>query len=323
MTQGISIVVCCYNSRFRLEPTLTHLARLKREEILVEVILVDNQSTDDTAQFGQKVWAELGQPFPMILVTEQKQGLSFARQAGVSNSSFDLIVFCDDDNWLDANYLMEAKTIMDSKVNVAALGGYGIAAAEMELPDWFETYKGGYAISDDSVKSGILPEETYLTGAGLVFRKALYLKSFENLPSLLTDRAGSQLSSGGDTEICLRFRLMGYDLWFDKRLKFQHFVPKERLTEAYRDRLFDGFKTHAATIEYYQKLLWAKNTNGLIKIKTVLLIVFKLPFTSLRLIKRWNLERDLTTLYVLVGINFIKLPVPWIQLYNLSKSKPF
>ncbi len=300
---------------------MIHLARLKREGIQVEIILVDNQSTDDTAQFAKKIWTELMQPFPMVIVSEQKQGLSYARFSGVQNANFDLIVFCDDDNWLDEDYLLEAKSIMNSQSTVAALGGYGAAAAEVEMPEWFEAYKGGYAISDDSFESGILSEGIYLTGAGLVFRKALFIKAFENLPSLLTDRAGSQLTSGGDTEICLRFKLMGYQLCYDTRLKFKHFIPKERLTIAYRDRLFAGFEDHKEVIEYYQKLIGLIKLGSVAKFIIILSVIVKLPFTSFKLIKRWELKRDLISIYILTGIDFLQLPNNWKVIKKLYEYK--
>ena len=139
--------------------------------------------------------------------------------------------------------------------DIAALGGFGNAKSDVDFPEWFEAYKGGYAIGDDSINSGILPEGFYLTGAGMVIRKKLYSTAFENLPSLFTDRVGKQLSSGGDTEICLRFLLMGYQLYYDKNLTFIHFIPKERLTEEYRDRLFCQFKSHSQIMEFYKNLL--------------------------------------------------------------------
>ncbi len=298
-----------------------HLARLKRKGMQVELILVDNQSTDDTAQFAQKIWTELMHPFPMILVSEPKQGLSFARYSGVESANFDLIVFCDDDNWLDEDYLVEAKSIMDSQAIIAALGGYGAAAPEVELPEWFESYKGGYAISDDSFKSGILPEGVYLTGAGMVFRKAIFLHSFENLPSLLSDRMGNKLNSGGDTEICLRFLLMGYQLYYNRNLKYNHFIPKERLTENYRDRLFAGFEDNKDIIEFYQKLVRFNKIGSLAKCKIILTVLLKLPFTSLKIIKRWDLKRDLVSIYVLTGMDFIRLSKDWKLIRKLNEYK--
>jgi glycosyltransferase involved in cell wall biosynthesis len=47
--QGVSIIVCCYNSAERLPETLKHLALLEsNEDVNWELIIVDNNSSDTT-----------------------------------------------------------------------------------------------------------------------------------------------------------------------------------------------------------------------------------------------------------------------------------
>lgn len=53
-TLGISIMICCYNSEKRIVPTLQHLSKLKTDGIAVEIILVNNASTDDTEMVAGK-----------------------------------------------------------------------------------------------------------------------------------------------------------------------------------------------------------------------------------------------------------------------------
>src|SRR5690606_25368384 len=75
-------------------------------------------------------------------------------------------------------------------------------------------------------------------GAGMVLRKShnTELKAL-GFKQLLNDRKGQSLSSGGDTEYCYALRLLGYKMWYDERLYFQHYMTDGRLSLDYVSRL--------------------------------------------------------------------------------------
>ena len=55
MAEGVSVVICCYNSAERLPRTLTHLAAQRVSEKLPwEVIVIDNASQDKTGEVALK-----------------------------------------------------------------------------------------------------------------------------------------------------------------------------------------------------------------------------------------------------------------------------
>lgn len=101
---GISIIVCCYNSETRIEKTLRCLAIQEGLINQKEIILVDNNSTDNTKEKARKIWNELKNPYPLKIITQQNQGLSHARTKGVLDSKYSFGIFCDDDNLLTPNY---------------------------------------------------------------------------------------------------------------------------------------------------------------------------------------------------------------------------
>ena len=308
---NVSVIICCYNSSSRLEPTLKHLALQEIDNIEAELIVVDNNSTDHTHQLAQSEWDKLGNPYPARFEFEENPGLSSARMKGVSVASHECIVFCDDDNWLNPRYLITACHFLEENKRIGAIGGYSLAVSDIEFPSWFDQYKGAYAVTDIQIATGELPDNTLLTGAGLVVRRSLFLKMFEKVPSLLQDRKGKELSSGGDSEICLRLKLMGYKLYFNNNLKFQHFISKEKLTIAYRDRLFEGFKSGKIILEFYKQMIFLKEKSILGRISLILLIFLKLPFTICKILDRWSLQRDMLTFYLISGIDLLGLPNGW------------
>ena len=105
MTPLISIVLCTYNNAPSLNITLDQLARIIRsEQTHIEVIVVDNNSPDNTAFIAQKYTAE-NTAFHYYF--EPKQGLSHARNTGLEKAQGEYILFTDDDADIPAHWVTE------------------------------------------------------------------------------------------------------------------------------------------------------------------------------------------------------------------------
>src|SRR5882757_8940798 len=104
---GVSVIICCYNSAVRLPQTLKHLAEQNvPENLLPEIILVNNASTDDTVAVATETWNRFGpKNIEFKIVNEPEPGQMHARKKGAEEARYECIIFCDDDNWLDKNYV--------------------------------------------------------------------------------------------------------------------------------------------------------------------------------------------------------------------------
>ena len=250
---GISIIVCCYNSAERLPETLKHLALQQvSDTIHWEVILVNNNSTDATAQIALEIWNSLGSKAPLVVVDEPKPGLAFAREKGIEQSKYDVLLWCDDDNWLCDIYVQTAFKIMEGNKQIGALGGWCEATFESEKPKWFKEYAKYFAISKQGSNSGdITNNKGCVYGAGMVTRKSHNFELKEQgFANLLKGRTEKSLSSGEDTEYCFALRLIGYKIWYDDRLYFKHFMTDGRLSLDYVSRL-------RKAMAYSDFILWA------------------------------------------------------------------
>ena len=257
---GFSIIICAYNAERRLEKNLQHLALLDIPgDFNVELILVDNNSTDKTQESAQKIWNRLKQPFPLHIVEEPNPGLSNARRKGVLTAQYQYGIFCDDDNWLDEKYLVHAKEIFDAHPQVGVIGGCSVPVSEAEFPAWFYTKCGSYAVGVQADSDGDITWRKFVWGAGMCFRvlpfQTLYLNGIEHLT---TDRKGSVLTSGGDGEISAWFVFLGYKLYYTSKVKFKHLMPADRLTDEYYHGFFgkhypsmwDSY-SHFMTVRYF------------------------------------------------------------------------
>ena len=92
----ISVVICTYNRSRHLKNILNSLAEQEVPDDLVwEIVVIDNNSKDDTKDVVDEF--TLKTPIPVKYFTEEKQGLSHARNRGIVESEGKYVAFTDDD----------------------------------------------------------------------------------------------------------------------------------------------------------------------------------------------------------------------------------
>jgi glycosyltransferase involved in cell wall biosynthesis len=137
MDKGISVIICCYNSASRLPVTLKHLSQQNVDLVIPwEVIVVDNNSSDNTANIALSYWNASKTNTPLRVIEEKMPGLSFARKKGIREAQYEYIIFCDDDNWLSDNYIQQAYNLMEQHHFAAAFGGQSEAVSDIPIPEW-------------------------------------------------------------------------------------------------------------------------------------------------------------------------------------------
>lgn len=276
--KGISVVVCTYNGRDRVEPTLKALfLQQVAQEFNWEIIVVDNASTDDTDMYCEQLHSRYLFTGQFTVIKEFTPGLNHARLKGLRSAKFDWVLFCDDDNHLFPDYLQTGFTILTENKNIGVLGGNGIPLLEGIKPGWFDRYSHSFAVGAQSSANGKIgeyPAEVY--GAGAFFRREPLLHLFDKgFACVMSDRKGNSLSSGGDVEWCYLLQLAGYEIWFDQRLTFLHWMPNSRITWSYYLQLKKGIVSGSARLFSYSCLL-KEPTMSLRKFKLLFFLKFSL-----------------------------------------------
>ncbi len=258
MQPGISVIICCFNSASRIGATLQHLVTQKNISLSSwEVIIVDNGSTDKTAENATLLWESFDVEKPTCkIVFEPIPGLSSARKKGINAAIFKYVLFCDDDNWLEENYLSDSLNIMQSSPQIGALGGTGSPVFEDKEPPyfWINQFHALAVGNQSDVEGDITDGRGVVYGAGMVLNKAAFtiLQEKYQFQFLLSDRIGNNLVSSGDHELCLALRKIGYRIFCSYSLKFKHFIPKQRTTIHYYKKLFLGFGISYAMLHVYR-----------------------------------------------------------------------
>jgi len=253
---GLSVVICCHNSAARLPATLARLtAQRASQKVSWEVIIVDNASTDDTGAVAQECWKK-NTAAPLRIVGEPHPGLAFARERGVATARYEFISFVDDDNWVADDWVELAATFLRDHPDVGAIGGSSTAAFEKEPATWFRDCQILYAVSPENWGAGERTAAQPLWGAGLTIRKAAWQDvDPASTPFLATGRLGRSLAGGEDSELCYRLLLAGWKVWYEPRLRFEHYMPEGRLTWDYTRRLHRGSGAASATLAPYAAVL--------------------------------------------------------------------
>src|SRR5262245_35900641 len=107
----ISVVVCTYNRAALLREALRSLFAQKLEDLSYEIIVVDNNSSDDTPARVESLKSE--SPVPLHYFRESRQGNAYARNAGVEQAAASIIAFLDDDCTADENWIAMIKSAFD------------------------------------------------------------------------------------------------------------------------------------------------------------------------------------------------------------------
>ncbi|TGE15553.1 glycosyltransferase [Hymenobacter elongatus] len=264
--RGITVLICTYNSASRIRETLQALAvqQTVPSAFSVEVIMVDNASTDSTSQVAADEFKSLDFPFPYQILYESRSGKSNALALGFATARYEYVCIVDDDNWLEKEYLTLAWEIMEQDKQIGALGGIGRPECEIKPPQWFPNFAVIYAADKQAnIQGDITTHPSYVYGAGCVVRKIAWEKIYKaGFKSMLVGRHGDKLSSGEDNEMCYAFVLAGYKIWYDERLRFRHFIPAKRLTWEYVERIFAGNAESEAALRPYLDYITALKTNS-------------------------------------------------------------
>ena len=252
MTPDISVIICTHNPQDDyFERVLGALCAQTLAMDKWELLVVDNRSATLVGGRFDFSWHPQAR-----LVREDILGLTPARLKGIREARGELLVFVDDDNLLDADYLEQALRVANEKPFLGSWSGHCRGEFDEPPPEWARRYWGSLAIRE--VHADIwsnLPRlpETMPCGAGLCVRRAAaqhYLKLHDNgQRAIQMDRAGASLLSGGDNDLAACACDVDLGVGVVSTLKLTHLIPPERFTVDYHLRLADGITNSSVILD--------------------------------------------------------------------------
>lgn len=228
----ISLVIATYNGAKKITRALKSLTLQTLDKELWDVVVVNNNSTDNTAE----VVGEFITQHPEIkikLVNESQQGLSFARNRGIDECSGDYIAIIDDDEVASPQLLAEYFEFLDTHPYAVAAGGRITPYYLSNKPKWISSLtERPIAGTLDLGREVILfPEGKYFGGGNMCLRRSAieyYGKFDTNL-----GRRGSKLLGGEEKELYMRYYASGENIYYLPNAEIKHIISRERLSKPY------------------------------------------------------------------------------------------
>lgn len=268
MVVDFTVTICTYNGATRLPAVLDQLKKQQgTDAIQWEVLVIDNNSQDETAAVVERYQQQWRQDCPLRYEFEPKQGVSYARDRAIQAAhSQELVGFLDDDNLPAENWVIEAYRFGQEHPQAGAYGGIVHAKLDQVPPPYFEQVKILFAIYnrgpvpfryDRAAKPRRIP-----AAPGSVIRKQAWQDCVpEKLLLQGRDEANkTMLGACEDLEVMYYIQNSEWEVWHNPDMEIWHHIPARRLTQEYLLKVArtSGLSNHAlrlARLHPWQKPL--------------------------------------------------------------------
>lgn len=230
-----TIAIPTYNGESRLPELLDRLRnQINTDHFTWEIIVVDNNSKDNTTKVVQNFQAFWQHPYQLKYSFEPQQGAAYARKRAVAEAKGKLIGFLDDDNYPQPNWVAKAYHFAQKYPQAGAIASQIHPNWEVEPPTNFKRIAPFLAITE----RGNLPllyepsKKMLPPSAGLVVRKQAWLESMPEKP-ILTGRVSGNTLTGEDTEMLSYIQKAGWEIWYNPEMEIHHQIPGWRVQKEY------------------------------------------------------------------------------------------
>lgn len=232
----LTVVICTYNRAKYIRPLLESIAAndLSKEEY--EILLVDNNCTDNTREICES-FAIVHPDVNFRYVVEQEQGLSAARNRGVIEAKGEIIVYVDDDALVDKWYMRTYAEWFATHPETMACGGPIEPLYETEEPRWMTPYTRALLTAwmyyGDKVRE--YPRGRYPGGGNAAYRKVVFEKV--GLFNTALGRKGGNLMGSEEKDIFDKMEARKMQVLYLPTPILHHIIPQTKLEKDYFDRL--------------------------------------------------------------------------------------
>ena len=231
----ISVVICTYNRTELLALALDSLGKQTLDAARYEILVVDNNSTDDT----RAVVMEFMPRVNVRYILERRQGLSHARNRGYQEAQGTYIAYIDDDVKVPPHWAETIKTLGEERAPTV-MGGPIIPFYLTEKPAWFkDSYE--QLLNYGAQPRQLEPHEEVFGGNFIIRRTVLEaVNGFD--PTL--GMKGDAIAYGEESKLLQKIRQVQAEVtvYYHPELYVYHLVRAEKMNLFWlaRDRFVRG-----------------------------------------------------------------------------------
>ena len=250
----LSVILCTYNRDKYIYNVLRSIADNDYPHNLYEIVLVNNNSTDNTQAECQRFQAD----YPDITfryLVEPSQGLSYARNCGITNALGDLLVYVDDDATVNPQYLRTYADFFQRNPDAVAAGGPILPVYETQEPSWMSHYTRQLITGRLYLGSRQrqFPRGAFPGGGNACYRKTVFdaVGPF----NIQLGRKGNSLIGAEEKDLFDKMTTRGMHFYYLPNAILYHIIPPHKLTPDYFQRLTYGI----GVSERYRTLQISRN----------------------------------------------------------------
>lgn len=232
----LSIIICTFNRAENLSECFKHLdSQINVGDLQWEVVLVDNNSNDNTHTTVEelaKIFA-----FNIRYIFEPEQGLSFARNRGISETTSRYIIFIDDDirpvpEWLSSIYSTFRNNDCD------AVGGRILVESPETLPSWITPDMYGFLGQQDfgDIPHQMDGKKEFPFGGNMAFQRRV-IEKIGCFDTGMGRKGGTDnrdgLFKGEETDFFHRLADSGGTIYYEPRATVRHKILPYQLKKRF------------------------------------------------------------------------------------------
>jgi glucosyl-dolichyl phosphate glucuronosyltransferase len=238
LDKKISVVLCTRNRAELFETCLLSLVKQTASPELFEIIIVDNNSKDNTKSISEYYCSKSTNIRYLI---ELKTGLSYARNTGWKNAKNDYVAFIDDDaiampSWVE-NIIFVIENI---RPYPDAIGGKVLPYLLDQAPQWFDIRSEIREFGKEGwIDSYVFP--LGFCGSNMIIRKII-LEKFDGF-SEEYGMLGNSIRLGEESELFYRMNMNKQSLYYFPQAIVLHAVMRKNFSYLYNlKRLYQAGK---------------------------------------------------------------------------------
>lgn len=295
-----SFITCTYNRDKYIGQTLQSVCDQKYPDNNYEIIVIDNNSTDNTPSICEEFRAK----YPnknFRYFKEMNQGLSFALNRGIKEAQGEFLIFVDDDETIIPQHLERLDNHLRTYPEAVLCGTPVIPVYEIPEPKWMSRFTqrliGGYFDQGKEVK--ILEAKNYPGTGHTIIKKELY-ERYGNYNTEL-GRKGTSLIGAEDKDMFNRLKNNNIVCYYLPDIPIYHHIPPNKMTDEFFHKLTysigksERIRTKAASEKEFRNRLLSEGIKW--GASVVLFAGYTLglqPSKGFRLLQfRWNVTKGL------------------------------
>ena len=229
----LTVAICTFNGAKRLPKLIDSLIHLECP-IPFEILIVNNNSSDNTQSLIDKLSIEV--PIPLRSVIEKEQGIPFARNRAIEESiNSTYLLFIDDDELPYKTTLTAAVETLEKTKALCVGGKISINFTPYNQPRWLTPdllpFYG--QIDYGSKEFEIIDQSTPIWSGIVAYNLELFRKNTDLRFDISYNRKRKGIGGGSDSIIFRELLKRKIKMFYAPSMAVEHFIDQEKISRSY------------------------------------------------------------------------------------------